>query len=74
MTGSVEDYGALALRLARDPEELGSIRRKLVDNRSTHPMFDIPRFTRYLETAYRMMWDAHLAGDTARPITVDEAL
>jgi predicted O-linked N-acetylglucosamine transferase (SPINDLY family) len=43
---------ALALRLARNPELLASVRSKLVRNRETFPLFDTARFTRHIEAAY----------------------
>jgi predicted O-linked N-acetylglucosamine transferase (SPINDLY family) len=49
------DFEALALRLARWPEVLAGIRKKLAANRNTAPLFDTVRNTRAIETAYRMM-------------------
>jgi predicted O-linked N-acetylglucosamine transferase (SPINDLY family) len=54
---SLQDYEALALKLAQDPGLLASLKEKLGRNRTTHPLFDTKRFTRYLETAYRVMWE-----------------
>jgi len=64
------EYEALALGLARDPERLAALRERLARNRSTHPLFDTPRFTRHLEAAYLAMWDIRRAGGTPRPITI----
>lgn len=55
-------YEALALSLARDRERLAGLKRHLEQGRWTAPLFDTPRFTAHLETAYRMMWDRHVAG------------
>lgn len=52
VTDSSQAYEALILKLARDPDSLAALRRKLADNRSTAPLFDIARFTRDLEQAY----------------------
>jgi protein O-GlcNAc transferase len=52
---STEEYEALALTLARDPARLTGIRKKLAVNRATAPLFDMARFTRNLESAYRTM-------------------
>jgi predicted O-linked N-acetylglucosamine transferase (SPINDLY family) len=49
-------YEALALALARDPQKLAEARARLARNRDTHPLFDIVRFTRNLENAYRDLW------------------
>ena len=56
------DYEALAVSLAQNPQELASIRRKLAQNRLTMPLFDTPRFARNLEAAYETMWQNFQAG------------
>jgi predicted O-linked N-acetylglucosamine transferase (SPINDLY family) len=48
-------YEALALRLARQPEELAALRSKLKSSRDAMPLFDTARFTRNLEAAYVSM-------------------
>jgi protein O-GlcNAc transferase len=53
---SPEDYESLALRLARDPEALAVIKKKLVANRSSCPLFDTDRFRQNIERAYTEMW------------------
>jgi protein O-GlcNAc transferase len=55
------DYEALALRLARHPDELAALRRRLAANRNTHPLFDIPRYTRDFEDALLRIWREHTA-------------
>ena len=71
MTTSIDDYEALALKLARDPALLQSIRRKLEANRLTHPLFDTDRFRRHLEAAYATMLDLARRGETPRSFSVD---
>ena len=66
----MEDYEALALRLAGNPGELAALRVKLARNRTTTPLFDTPAFTRQLETAYSRMWENHLAGNPPRAIVL----
>ncbi len=51
----LQQYEALALRLARDPEALAAIRAKLQATRDSMPLFDTVRFTRNLEAAYLRM-------------------
>jgi predicted O-linked N-acetylglucosamine transferase (SPINDLY family) len=51
-------YESLALKLARDPLLLKSLREKLVASRAGMPLFDTLRFTRNLEAAYRSMLEA----------------
>jgi predicted O-linked N-acetylglucosamine transferase (SPINDLY family) len=57
ITTSLPDYEALALKLARDPALLDAVKAKLARNRDSFALFDTPRFTRYIEDAYRIMWE-----------------
>ena len=68
VTRSMEEYEALALRLARQPAELAALREKLSRNRLSSPLFDTPAFTRHLEAAYHQMWNNYLAGNAPRAI------
>jgi predicted O-linked N-acetylglucosamine transferase (SPINDLY family) len=70
ITYTLEDYEAVALRLARLPEELAALRVRLRRNRLTAPLFDSRRFTRHLERAYELMWDLYLRGQAPRRIEV----
>jgi predicted O-linked N-acetylglucosamine transferase (SPINDLY family) len=62
VTTSLDDYEALALRLARDADLLRQLRARLERNRRTHPLFNTARFTRNLEAAYAQMWQTWRAG------------
>ncbi len=55
ITETLEDYEALALALATDPERLAKLRAKLARVRDTSALFDTPRFTRGLEAAFEQM-------------------
>jgi protein O-GlcNAc transferase len=55
VTSSLDKYEALAIKLARDPALLASIKTKLATNRDTHPLFNSARFTRHIEAAYTTM-------------------
>jgi predicted O-linked N-acetylglucosamine transferase (SPINDLY family) len=57
-----QDYEALAIELAANPEKLRSLRRKLVANRLTTPLFDTERLTRHIEAAYLAMYERCQAG------------
>jgi predicted O-linked N-acetylglucosamine transferase (SPINDLY family) len=57
ITTSLEEYETLALKLAREPALLASIKAKLAHNRDTYPLFDTARFTRHIEAAYTRMWE-----------------
>jgi predicted O-linked N-acetylglucosamine transferase (SPINDLY family) len=67
---STEEYEALALRLADDPQALAAVKTKLARNRLTEPLFDTERFTRDLETAYVKMWERHERGETPTDFAV----
>lgn len=69
-TTSLADYEALALRLARDPQELGAVRRRLADNRATCALFDADRFRRHMEAAFTAMWDIWQRGESPRSFAV----
>jgi predicted O-linked N-acetylglucosamine transferase (SPINDLY family) len=70
VTETLEDYEAQAYRIATQPEVLGELRRKLVANRATHPLFDTPRFARHIENAFRRMWDIWTAGEAPQAFRV----
>ena len=55
VTHSGDEYESLAVSLARDPARLMALRRKLVENRATAPLFDTARFARNLESAFETM-------------------
>ena len=58
---SMEEYESAAVRLARDPGELHSLRRTLAA-RERLPLFDTPRFVRDLESAFDTMWKRYASG------------
>jgi predicted O-linked N-acetylglucosamine transferase (SPINDLY family) len=70
VTYSSEEYEALALRLAREPALLETVRRKLAANIGTAPLFDTARFTRHMEAAYAMMWETHQRGERPHGFSV----
>ena len=57
ITASLEEYEALAIELAKNPEKLNSIKTELANNRLTTPLFDTPQFTQDLERAYVQMYE-----------------
>ena len=72
VTHSVEDYEALALALATDPQRLAELRGRLQANRKTMPLFDSPRFARRIEAAYEAMWDRHRRGLAPDHIRIED--
>jgi predicted O-linked N-acetylglucosamine transferase (SPINDLY family) len=71
VTQSLPAYEALALKLAREPALLASFRRRLEQNKSTHPLFDTGRFCHHIETAYTTMWEFWQHGKDPRSFKVE---
>jgi protein O-GlcNAc transferase len=70
ITDNLEDYEALALKLARDEHLLAAITAKLAQNRETFPLFDTDRFCRHIESAYETMWERYQRGEPPASFTV----
>jgi protein O-GlcNAc transferase len=68
---SLEEYEALAIRLATQPEELRALRDRLQRNLETEPLFDTQRLTRHLEAAFTGMWDRYLDGGKPESFRVE---
>jgi len=60
---SLEEYEAIAMKLARDPSALAAVKTKLARNRDVFPLFDTGRHTRNLEAAYTTMWERASRGE-----------
>ena len=56
ITSSQEEYESLAIELANNPKKFRIIKEKLADNLPSAPLFDTPRFTKNLESAYKIMF------------------
>jgi predicted O-linked N-acetylglucosamine transferase (SPINDLY family)/predicted SAM-dependent methyltransferase len=59
---TLDAYVERAVFLARDRPARETLRRRVGEAREASPVFDTARFTRHLETGYRMMWERHVAG------------
>lgn len=70
VTASLDDYEALALALAREPERLAGLRARLAANRLLSPLYDVARFTRAIEAAYRCMMEISRRGDKPQGFAV----
>ena len=57
VTTSLQDYKASAMRLACDAALLSSLRARLVQNRSTVPLFNTDLFRRNIEAAFLDIWE-----------------
>jgi predicted O-linked N-acetylglucosamine transferase (SPINDLY family) len=71
VTASLEEYQALALKLARGDRLLGELRTRLERNRASAPLFDTDRFRRHIESAFRTMWEIWQRGDKPRAFAVE---
>jgi protein O-GlcNAc transferase len=72
ITQSAEEFEALAVALARDPERLAVIRRKLASVADT-PLFDTDAFRRGIEAAYTTMVETWQSGAPKRGFTVESS-
>jgi predicted O-linked N-acetylglucosamine transferase (SPINDLY family) len=59
ITKTQEEYETLAIELAKNPQKLAEIKKKLAENRLTAPLFDTPLFTKNLEAAYIKMHERY---------------
>jgi protein O-GlcNAc transferase len=67
----LDEYAAIATRLATDDAWRESIRRRLGENKKTCALFDPKRLCREIEAAYVTMRDFHLAGESPRSFRVE---
>jgi protein O-GlcNAc transferase len=72
VTESLEDYEALALKIANEPSLLASLKSKLARNRKDFPLFDTARFTRNLEAAYTIMHERYRRGEAPESFAADQ--
>ena len=71
MTRTLDDYEALALKLATDRSLLARIREKLEHNRLKFPLFNTDRLRSHIERAYERMWKIFQSGEAPRPIAIE---
>ena len=64
ITHSLQDYEELAVKLANSPAVLAELKRKLLANQATYPLFDTAGFCRHMEAAYISMWRQYQLGDS----------
>ena len=62
ITSTQEEYEALAIDLATDPQRLKAVRQKLQRNRLSTPLFDTKLFTKHIEDAYAQMYQRYQDG------------
>lgn len=74
VTTSEAEYEALALALATHPEMLGAVRKKLVENIDSTPLFDSEAYTRAMEQAFLQMTQRYRRGESPANITISAPL
>jgi len=67
-----EDYEALILDLVNNPKRLAAIKKKLMKNRLSKPLFDTELFTKHLEDGYRQAYNRYLTGHGPANIDVSK--
>jgi predicted O-linked N-acetylglucosamine transferase (SPINDLY family) len=70
VTGTLQQYEALAFKLASDADALASLRQKLARNAASAPLFDTDRWRRHVEWAFTEMWLRHQRGEAPASFTV----
>jgi predicted O-linked N-acetylglucosamine transferase (SPINDLY family) len=70
ITYRVDEYEALAVRLAHDKALLSSLRHRIEEGRACSPLFDVPRYCRNIERAYEAMVELSRAGKPPQEIDV----
>ena len=70
VTHALDEYQALAARLAENPAELACLRNTLAANCATHALFDTDRFRRNIEAAYLEMHRRQRAGEPPADFSV----
>jgi protein O-GlcNAc transferase len=73
ITTNLQDYEALAIRLATTPSLLAQYRAHLERQHEVAPLFDTDRFRRDLESAYLRMWECWQRGEPATYFSVESA-
>ena len=70
VTHSLDQYEAMALKLAGDGRLLEALRARLEKNKRSAPLFDTDRFRRHIESAYVTMWEVWQRGEKPKALSV----
>ena len=71
IVASKQEYEALAIALCKDRERRDRLRRHLVSNRASLPLFDIAAAARHVDRACEMMFENWAAGNPPRDLEVE---
>ena len=61
-TNTPQEYESLAIEIATNPKKLESIKKKLISNLPTAPLYNTKLFTQNLEEAYTKIYNRHHKG------------
>ena len=70
ITKTEQEYEALLLDLATNPQRLSAIKEKLVANRLSTPLFNSELFTKHLENGYHQAYQRYFDGKDPEAISV----
>jgi predicted O-linked N-acetylglucosamine transferase (SPINDLY family) len=73
VTHTISEYEDLAVELANNSSKLGAIRKKIMTNRISAPLFDAPKTTKNIERGYQEMYRCHLEGKAPENIDLSGA-
>ena len=71
ITATEEEYEDTAVAIATTPGRAQALKEKLLHNRQTTPLFDLPTFTAHIEAAYTAMYERSLAGLAPEHLSVE---
>jgi protein O-GlcNAc transferase len=72
VTHTLDEYEALALKLATDRTLLAGLREKLERNRLGFALFNTDRLRSHIERAYERMWEIFQNGEPPQPIVIEQ--
>ena len=72
ITENEEEYEALILDLATNSNKLANVKKKLVENRLTAPLFNTKQYTKHLENGYLQAYQRYVDGKNPNNIFVPE--
>ena len=73
ITETMIEYESRAIALARAPETMRGLKKKLSSNRLTYPLFATDLFRKDIEKIYAAMWHAWQRGETPKGFSVESA-
>ena len=72
VTKTLADYETWRSSSHARARPAAALRQRLVQNRTTQPLFDIDRFRRHIEAAYTTMWEIARRGDSPQSFAVQD--